>query len=159
MAGILLPFIILLPSVLDYSFKSTFFTARLGKDGAKYMSSNKLIFIGGLASTYAVIIAKDKKQVTSNAIVRMFADSIKAVAPAICVCVIGYMIGAMFTDQGITDEVLIFMEGLNMGKFGIVVFICFINCLLSMVISGSSLVVIFGPVVITILASNGANPC
>ena len=45
-----------------------------------------------------------------------------------------------------------------MGKFGIVVFICFITCLLGMVIPGSSLVVIFGPVFITILAAKGVNP-
>ena len=126
--GLLLPIIILLPFVLDYFFKSTFFTERLGKDGAKYMSSSLLIFIGGLASIYAVIIAKDKKQVTPNAIARMFADGIKTIAPAIGVWVFGYMIGAMFTDLGVTDEMLTFMEGLNMGKFGIVVFICFITC-------------------------------
>lgn len=122
------------------------------------MSSSLLIFIGGLASIYAVIIAKDKKQCTPNAIARMFADGIKTIAPAIGVCVFGYMIGAMFTDLGVTDEMLTFMEGMNMGKFGIVVFICFITCLLGMVIPGSSLVVIFGPVFITILAAKGVNP-
>ena len=156
--GLLLPVIILLPFVLDYFFKSTLFTARLGADGAKAMSSSLLIFIGGLASIYAVIIAKDKRRVTPNAIARMFADGIRTIAPAIGVCVFGYMIGAMFTDLGVTDEMLTFMEGLNMGKFGIVVFICFITCLLGMVIPGSSLVVIFGPVFITILAAKGVNP-
>lgn len=156
--GLLLPVIILLPFVLDFFFKSTFFTERLGKDGASAMSSSLLIFIGGLASIYAVIIAKDRKQITPNGIARMFADGIKTIAPAIGVCVIGYMIGAMFTDLGVTDEMLIFMQGLNMGKFGIVVFICFITCLLGMVIPGSSLVVIFGPVFITILAAKGVNP-
>jgi TRAP-type C4-dicarboxylate transport system permease large subunit len=156
--GLLLPIIILLPFVLDYFFKSTFFTARLGASGAKNMSSSLLIFIGGLASIYAVIIAKDKKQCTPNAIARMFADGIKTIAPAIGVCVIGYMIGAMFTALGVTDEMLTFMEGMNMGKFGIVVFICFITCLLGMVIPGSSLVVIFGPVFITILAAKNVHP-
>ncbi len=156
--GLLLPVIILLPFVLDYFFKSTFFTARLGKSGAAAMSGSLLIFIGGLASIYAVIIAKDKKMCTPNAIAHMFADGIKIIAPSIGVCVIGYMIGAMFTDLGVTDEMLTFMEGLNMGKFGIVVFICFITCLLGMVIPGSSLVVIFGPVFITILAAKGVNP-
>ncbi len=156
--GLLLPVIILLPFVLDFFFKPTFFTARLGADGAKYLSSSLLIFIGGLASIYAIIIANDRKQITPNAIAKMFADGIKTIAPAIGVCVIGYMIGAMFTDLGVTDEMLVFMEGMNMGKFGLVVFICFITCLLGMVIPGSSLVVIFGPVFITVLASKGVNP-
>ena len=156
--GLLLPVIILLPFILDYYFKSTFFTARLGKSGASAMSSSLLIFIGGLASIYAVLIAKDKKLTTPNAIARMFADSVKTIAPAIGVCVFGYMIGAMFTDLGVTDEMLTFMEGMNMGKFGLVLFICLITCLLGMVIPGSSLVVIFGPVFITILASKGVHP-
>lgn len=156
--GLLLPVIILLPFVLDFFFKSTFFTERLGKSGASAMSSSLLIFIGGLASIYAVIITKDKKQVTPGAVARMFADGIKTIAPSIGVCVFGYMIGAMFTDLGVTDEMLVFMESLNMGKFGIVVFICFITCLLGMVIPGSSLVVIFGPVFITVLAAKGIDP-
>lgn len=156
--GLLLPVIILLPFVLDFFFKSTFFTERLGKDGASAMSSSLLIFIGGLASIYAVIIAKDRKQITPSGIAQMFADGIKTIAPAIGVCVIGYMIGALFTDLGVTDEMLVFMQNLNMGKFGIVVFICVITCLLGMVIPGSSLVVIFGPVFITILAAKGVNP-
>ena len=156
--GLLLPIIILLPFILDYFFKATFFTARLGKSGASAMSSSLLIFIGGLASIYAVIIAKDRRQVTPNAIARMFANGIKTIAPAIGVCVFGYMIGAMFTDLGVTDEMLAFMEAMRMGKFGLVLFICLIACLLGMVIPGSSLVVIFGPVFITILSAKGVNP-
>lgn len=156
--GLLLPIIILLPFVLDYFFKDTFFTDRLGKSGASAMSSSLLIFIGGLASIYAILISKDRKQVTPGAVARMFADGIKTIAPAIGVCVIGYMIGAMFTDLNVTDEMLAFMEGMNMGKFGLVLFVCFVTCLLGMVIPGSSLVVIFGPVFITILVAKGVNP-
>ena len=156
--GLLLPLIILVPFILDYFFKSTFFTSRLGKSGASNMSSSLLIFIGGLASIYAVIVVKDKKQVTPHAIAKMFADSVKTIAPAIGVCVIGYMIGAMFTALKVTDEMLVFMQGMQLGKFGLIVFICFITCLLGMVIPGSSLVVIFGPVFITALVAVGVNP-
>ncbi len=155
--GLLLPIIILLPFVLDYFFKDSFFTGRLGASGAKNLSSALLIFIGGLASIYAVIVVKNKKSVTPNAIAKMFADGVKTIAPAIGVCVIGYMIGAMFTDLKVTDEMLTFMQGLNVGRFGLVLFICLITCLLGMVIPGSSLVAIFGPVFITILASKGVN--
>ncbi len=155
--GLLLPVIILLPFVLDYFFKDNLFTDRLGASGAKNMSSSLLIFIGGLASIYAVLVTKDKKKVTPHAIAEMFADSVKTIAPAIGVCVIGYMIGAMFTDLGVTDEMLTFMQGLNLGKFGLVTVICVITCFLGMVIPGSSLVVIFGPVFITSLVSVGVN--
>ena len=156
--GLLLPVIILLPFVLDYFFKSSFFTERLGKSGASAMSGSLLIFIGGLASIYTVIIAKDKKTVTPHAIAKAFAGEIRTIAPVIGVCVIGYMIGALFTDLGVTDEMLTFMQGLNLGKFGLVAVVCVITCLLGMVIPGSSLVVIFGPVFITILAAKGVDP-
>jgi len=156
--GLLLPGIILLPFVLDYFFKSTFFTARLGAEGAGYLSSSLLLFVGGLASIYACLITKDRKQVTPNRIARMFADSVKTIAPAIGVCVFGYMIGAMFKDLNITDEMLLFLGNMNLGKFGLIVFICVITCFLGMVIPGSSLVVLFGPVFITSLVSVGVNP-
>ncbi len=122
------------------------------------MSSSLLIFIGGLASIYAVWIAKDKSQTTPGAIARMFADGVKTIAPAIGVCVFGYMVGALFTDLGVTDEMLVFMQGMNTGKFGLVVSVCIITCLMGMVIPGSSLVVIFGPVFITILSAKGVDP-
>nr|MBQ6241096.1 TRAP transporter large permease subunit [Lachnospiraceae bacterium] len=156
--GLLLPIIILLPFVLDYFFKSTFFTARLGKTGASNMSSSLLIFIGGLASLYGVLICKDRKLVKPGNIAKMFADSVKTIAPAIGVCVFGYMIGALFTDMGVTDEMLVFMQGLNVGKFGLIIIICLVTCFLGMVIPGSSLVVIFGPVFITLLVAVGVNP-
>ena len=156
--GLLLPVIIFLPFVLDYFFGSTFFTDRLGASGAKNMSGSLLIFIGGLASIYAVIIARKKNSLRIHEIAELFANSVKKIAPAIGVCVIGYMIGAMFTDLKLTDEMLIFMQNLNLGRFGLVVFICLITCFLGMVIPGSSLVVIFGSVFITTLVVVGVNP-
>ncbi|MBR7092920.1 MAG: TRAP transporter large permease subunit [Clostridia bacterium] len=158
--GLLLPIIILLPFVLDYFFKDSFFTDRLGASGAKNFSSSLLIFIGGLAAIFAVVVMlfKDKKQVTPHAIAKMFAGSVKTIAPAIGVCVFGYMIGALFTDLKLSDEVLQFISTLSLGRFGMVLFICLLTCLLGMVIPGSSLVVIFGPVFITTLVSVGVNP-
>lgn len=162
--GLLLPIIILVPFVLDYFFKDSFFTDRLGAAGAKNLSSSLLIFIGGLASIFAVIVTlfrnkgQDRKTVTPHAIAKMFADGVKTIAPAIGVCVIGYMIGAMFTDLKVTDEMLTFIEGMHLGRFSLVLFISAITCFLGMVIPGSSLVVIFGPVFITTLSSVGVHP-
>ena len=88
----------------------------------------------------------------------MFANSVKTLAPSIGVCLFGYMIGALFSSLGVTDEMLLFLEGLHFGKLGLVIFICVITCLLGMAIPGSSLVVIFGPVFITSLGSVGVTP-
>jgi TRAP-type C4-dicarboxylate transport system permease large subunit len=156
--GLLLPVIILFPFVLDFMFKDTLFTERLGAEGAKALSSSLLIFIPGIATLFACLITKDKKMVTPNKLAEMFAKGVKTIAPSVAVCIIGYMIGAMFADLNVSEEMQVFIEGVNFSKFGLVVFICLLTCFLVMVIPGSSLVVIFGPVFITTLASVGVNP-
>ncbi len=156
--GMFLPVIILLPFVLDYLFKDTFFTTRLGADGAKALSSSILLFVGGISALYACLIAKDKSTVSIKNLGKMFADGVKVIAPAIGVCVFGYMIGALFGDLNVADELGAIIQSWNFGKFGMVIAICIITCIMGMVIPGSSIVVIFGPMFITSLASVGVNP-
>ncbi len=156
--GLLLPVVILLPFILDYVFKDTFFTERLGADGAKYMSSSILLFIPGVAALFTCLITKDKKTVTPHKIAKMFANGVKSIAPAIGVCILGYMIGALFNEMNVAPEMQEFIMNVNFSKFGLVVFISILTCFLGMVIPGSSLVVIFGPVFITTFASVGVDP-
>ncbi|MBQ6906485.1 MAG: TRAP transporter large permease subunit [Clostridia bacterium] len=156
--GLLLPVVILLPFILDYVFKDTFFTERLGATGAKYMSSSILLFIPGVAALFTCLITKDKKTVTPHKIAKMFANGVKSIAPAIGVCILGYMIGALFNEMNVAPEMQEFIMNVNFSKFGLVVFISALTCFLGMVIPGSSLVVIFGPVFITTFASVGVDP-
>ena len=155
--GLLLPVIILLPFVLDYLFKDNFFTDRLGAQGAKYMSSSILLFVGGVSAMYACLIAKDKSVVSIPNLAKMFGNGVKTIAPAIGVCVFGYMIGSLFSDLNVAEEMGNIIVGWNFGKFGTVLAICTITCFMGMVIPGSSLVVIFGPMFITTLASVGCD--
>lgn len=156
--GLLLPVIIILPFVLDYLFKDTFFTARLGETGAKYFSSSTLLFIGGVSALFACFAAEDKSVVKIKNLAKIFGDSVKTIAPAIGVCVFGYMIGSLFGDLNVAEEMGNIIMGWNFGKFGTVVAICAITCFMGMVIPGSSLVVIFGPMFITVLAAVGCDP-
>lgn len=156
--GLLLPVIILLPFVMDYLFKDNFFTERLGAEGAKYFSSSLLLFIPGIAVIFTCLAAKDRKSVTPHKVALMFANGVKSIAPAVAVCIFGYMIGSLFGDMNVAEEMEAFILGINFGKFGLVVFISVLTCFLGMVIPGSSLVVIFGPVFITTFASVGVNP-
>ena len=156
--GLLLPVIILLPFVLDYLFKDNFFTSRLGATGAKYLSNSLLIFIPGIAALFTCLIAKDKKSVTPHNIAKMFAKSIKSIAPTVGVCLIGYVIGALFKDVNVAEEMEAFIIDANFSKLAMVFFISLLTCFLGMVIPGSSLVVIFGSVFITTFASVGVNP-
>lgn len=156
--GLFLPVIILLPFLFDYLFKDNFFTSRLGASGAKALSSSLLLFIAGISAIYACLITKDKKMVTPAKIADMFANGVKSISPAIGVCIIGYMVGALFEDMNVAEEMESFIISMHFSKFGMVIFICLLTCFLGMVIPGSSLVVIFGPTFISTLATVGVNP-
>ena len=156
--AMLLPVIILLPFILDAVFADNFFVARLGKDGAKYLSKSVLLFTAGIASLYACLIAKDKSAITPAKIATMFANGVKSISPAIGVCVFGYMIGAMFDDLDVAETLGALMATWNFGKLGMVLAICAITCVMGMIVPGSSQVVIFGPVFITLLANVGCSP-
>ncbi len=156
--GMLLPVIILLPFILDFMFKDTFFTARLGAQGAKYLSSSVLLFVAGVSSIYTCLIAKDKREVTPKKIAEMFEEGLHTIAPTIGVCVVGYMMGALFADLNVAADIENFILGINFSRFGLVIFICLLTCFLGMVIPGSSLVVIFGPVFIASFHSVGIDP-
>ena len=88
----------------------------------------------------------------------MFAKAVKTIAPSVGVCVIGYMIGAMFDDLNVAGEMETFITGIHFSKFGLVLFICLFTCFLGMVIPGSSLVVIFGSAFIASFAAVGIDP-
>ena len=156
--AMLLPVIILLPFVLDAVFADNFFVARLGAEGAKYLSKSVLLFVPGIAALYACCIAKDKTMVTPRKLAAMFAAGVKSIAPAIGVCVFGYMIGAMFEDLEVAKSMGAVMATWNFGKLGMVLAICAITCVMGMVVPGSSQVVIFGPVFIMLLANVGVSP-
>ena len=156
--ALLLPVVILLPFVLDAVFADNFFVERLGVEGAKYLSKSVLLFTAGVASMYVCLIAKDKSAITPSKMAKMFSGGVKTISPAIGVCVFGYMIGAMFADLGVAESLGELMLTWNFGKLGMVLAICAITCVMGMVVPGSSQVVIFGPVFITLLANVGVNP-
>ena len=153
-----LPVIILLPFVLDAVFADNFFVDRLGAEGAKYLSKSVLLFVAGISSLYACLIVKDKSTITPHKLAKMFAGGVKSISPAIGVCVFGYMIGAMFEDLNVAEALGVLMAQWNFGKLGMVLAICAITCVMGMVVPGSSQVVIFGPVFITLLANVGVDP-
>ena len=153
-----LPVIILLPFILDAMFADNFFVERLGADGAKYLSKSVLLFVAGISSIYSCLIVKDKKTVTPAKIAKMFANGVKTISPAIAVCVFGYMIGAMFSDLGVAETLGELMASWSFSKLGMVLAICAITCVMGAVVPGSSQVVIFGPVFISLLANVGVSP-
>lgn len=156
--GLFLPVIILLPFVLDYFFKSSFFTSRLGETGAADLSGSLLYFTAGIAAIYALAVAKDRSVCRPKALVKLFSDNLRGICPAIGACAFGYMIGALFADQNISEELQVFVNGLHMGRWGLAISVPLLTCLMGMIIPGSSVVVLFGPVFIGMFAAAGVEP-
>lgn len=156
--GLLLPVIILLPFILDFMFKDTFFTDRLGKDGAKQFSSSILYFVAGIVALFAVLVHKNKNDVTPTKIAGIFSKGIKSISPTVLTCMFGYMIGALFAELKVDVELQEVIASLNMGKVGLVLVVTLLSCFMGMVIPGSSLVVMFGPVFISLFEGVGINP-
>ena len=122
--GLLLPVIILVPFLFDYFFKDGFITDRLGAAGAKSFSSALLIFIPGLVAVLSILMCKNKKDFTPSKIADAFGNAIKSIAPAVGVCVVGYMIGAIFAELGVGEEMKAFIVDANMSKLGLVLVCC-----------------------------------
>jgi TRAP-type C4-dicarboxylate transport system permease large subunit len=67
-------------------------------------------------------------------------------------------VGGLFAELNVAADLELFMASLGMGKFVTVLFITLMTCFLGMVIPGSSLVVIFGPAIISTFAAVGIDP-
>lgn len=156
--GLLLPFIILIPFVFDAIFNANFLTARLGAAGAKQFSSSLLVFVAGIVSLYGILIAKNRKEMTPKAIVAMFGEKVKSLAPTVATCIFGYMIGALFTDLNVGEQLKQAFENVHMGRVALAFVIPLFTCFLSMVIPGSSIVVMLGPAFVSIFAGAGTSP-
>ncbi len=157
-SGLLLPVVILLPFILDAVFNASFLTARLGATGAKHFSSSLLIFIAGIATIYGILIAKNRREMTPVGIVKIFANGAKGLVPTVATCILGYMIGALFTDLNAAAELQAFFERMDLGLVALAFIVPLITCFISMVIPGSSITVMLGSVFISIFANAGANP-
>ena len=156
--GLLLPVIILLPFVLDSILNAGFLTDRLGATGAKYFSSSLLIFVPGIATFIGVLISKDRKNGSIKGMVQIISKGIKGLVPTVATCIFGYMIGELFADIGAAKELQTVIEQLHLGRYGLAFIIPLITCFISMIIPGSSMVVMFGPAFISMFIAVGVNP-
>lgn len=156
--SLILPLVILAPFLVDFFLKERLLIQRLGPTGAKHFSSSLLLFVAGLASMYTILIAKDRKTVSVVSMTDTFGKGIKSLAPAIGTCLFGYMIGSLFSDLNVSQDFEGFITSLNFSKFGMILFITALTTFLGMVIPGSSLVVVFGPMFIALFAAVGVNP-
>ena len=153
--NLLLPVIILLPFLLDYRFKATLFTDRLGA-GAGNMSSSLLLFTPGLAAAYA--LAVNRKNMKKGDLVRTIADSVSGIAPVGATIFFAYCISNLFSATNVGAGIGEFIRGWNLSVPVLALVVPLITAVLGMVFPGSAQTRIFGTTIISVFAAAGGNP-
>ena len=153
--NLLLPVIILLPFLLDYWFKATLFTDRLGA-GAGNMSSSLLLFTPGLAAAYALIV--NRKSIQKGDLVRTIADSVSGIAPVGATIFFAYCISNLFSATNVGAGIGEFIRGWNLSVPVLALIVPLITAVLGMVFPGSAQTRIFGTTIISVFATAGGSP-
>lgn len=154
-ANLLIPVIILLPFVLDYLFKSTFFTTRLG-GGASNMSSCLLLFTPGIAAVYALIVNRKKFEV--KGLVETVKNSVSGIVPVGATIFFAYCISNLFSATNVGAEIGAVIQGWDLPVVALAFIIPLVTAILGMVLPGSAQTKIFGTTIIGVFVAAGANP-
>lgn len=154
-ANLLLPIIILLPFVLDYFFKESFFTSRLGA-GAGNMSSSLLLFTPGVAAVYALLV--NRKKFKAKELVGVMKKSVSGIVPVGATIFFAYCISNLFSATNVGTNIGEYIKGWNLPIVAIAFIVPFITAVLGMVLPGSAQTKIFGTTIISIFAAAGGNP-
>lgn len=153
--NLLLPVIILLPFVLDYFFKATFFTDRLGA-GAGNMSSSLLLFTPGLAAVYAMLVNwKDIKEIH---LIDTMKNSVSGIVPVGATIFFAYCISNLFSATNVGLAIGEYIKGWNFSNVALAFIVPFVTGILGMVLPGSAQTKIFGTTIVAIFVATGSNP-
>lgn len=153
--NLLLPVIILLPFILDYLFKTTFFASRLGA-GASNLSSCLLLFTPGIASLYAIIV--NRKKLGSVKLVNTIGKSVSGIVPVGATIFFAYCISGLFASTSVGTNIGLFIQDLDLPLVALAFLIPLLTAILGMILPGSAQTKIFGSTIISVFAAAGGNP-
>ena len=157
--SLIVPLIIFVPLFLDFQLKDTFFTSRLGADGASAMSSSVILFTPGIAAIYAVIISrKEIGGLSPSNLFKIFKNAISQVVPVAATVYFAYCLSELFGEANIAEPLGDYIATFNMTKIQLAIFFPILTAFLGMFITGSAQVAIFGSLIVTSLAAVGVNP-
>ena len=152
--NLLLPVIIIAPFILDYLFKSTFFTERLGS-GASNFSSCLLLFTPGVAAIYAIVVNRKNIKIS---MVEYIGESVSGIVPVGATIFFAYCISNLFLSTNIGAEIGAIIQNWNMPLVVLAFLIPLVTAVLGMVLPGSAQTKIFGGTIIAVFAAAGGNP-
>lgn len=154
-ANLLLPIIILLPFVLDYFFKASFFTDRLG-DGAGNLSSSLLLFTPGVAALYALLV--NGKKFKGKELLGVMKKSVSGIVPVGATIFFAYCISNLFSATDVGANIGEYIKSWNLSTVAIAFIVPLVTAILGMVLPGSAQTKIFGTTIISVFAAAGGNP-
>ena len=153
--NLLLPVIILLPFVLDYFLKATFFTERLGT-GASNLSSSLLLFTPGIAALYA--LAVNAKEIKVKNLFSTVKNSVSGIVPVGATIFFAYCISNLFSSTNVGAKIGEYIKSWNLPLVALAFIIPLFTAILGMVLPGSAQTKIFGTTIISVIAAAGGNP-
>ena len=158
--ALLVPLIIFLPLFLDFMFKDTFFTARLGADGANALSNSVILFTPGVATIYALIISrKDLKEgLSPKGIYNLFKKGITHIVPVAATVYFAYCLSALFSDADVGAALGEYIASFNLNRIQLSIFFPIFTAFLGMFLTGSAQVAIFGGMIVAGLVAVGVDP-
>lgn len=158
--SLIVPLIIFLPLYLDFQLKDSYFTSRLGVDGAAALSSCIILFTPGVAAIYALIISRHHLDggLKVMAVIKLFKKAISKVVPVAATVYFAYSLSEVFAEANIAEPIGEYIETFKMTKVQLAIFFPLLTSFLGMFITGSAQVAIFGSLIITTLAAVGVEP-
>lgn len=158
--ALLVPLLIFIPLYLDFKLKDTFFTARLGKDGAKALSSCVILFTPGVAALYSLLISRKRIEggLRVSNVFNVFKKAVKTVTPVAITVYFAYSISYLFGGLKVGETLGQFIQALGFTKLQFAIFIPLFTAFLGMILPGSSQIAIFGTGIVGAMAAMGVNP-
>ena len=158
--ALIVPLMIFIPLFLDFKFNGTFFTQRLGKDGAKAFSSSVILFTPGIAAVYSLLIGRSKISGGLNilSVYNMFKKAVKNITPVAITVYFAYSISYLYGALEVGENLGTLIQSLGMTKLQLIFFIPLFTAFLGMILPGSSQIAIFGSGIVGILVAVGVHP-
>ena len=158
--ALMVPLIIFIPLFLDFQLKDTFFTSRLGAEGASALSSSVILFTPGLAAIYTLLISRKDIEggMGLENLIGLCRKGAQQIVPVAATIYFAYAISNLFGDADVAGNLGEFIESFNMSRWQLVLFFPIFTTFLGMFLPGSSQIAIFGGLILGALAAVGVNP-
>lgn len=156
--AIFLPVIVFMPFFLTSRYEA-FFAERLGS-GAGAMNSSILLCIPALIVICGAFLSGKKtiQKFTPTFIYDKICAGMVKVVPTSVLVLFAYFVSNVLTDVKVEESIGVYISGLNLPMTILAFVLPLFTMVLGMLIPGSTLVKIFGGIIIAVIVAAGGNP-